>query len=273
MNAGADHPAPRLYVGAVMHQRLRPRRHGLRYRVYCLWLDVDRLEETAARLRLFSIDRWNLFSFRRRDHGARDGRALRPWVEQRLAEAGMPRPAAIMLLSFPRVLGYAFNPLSVYYCYDRDGALCALIYEVKNTFGDQHAYAVPAGATVDGAYEQERDKEFFVSPFIDMDKRYLFRLRAPDERLALRIKQRDAEGDYLIASWNGAAESLSDGRLLRRFFSHPLMTIKVIVGIHWEALRLFLKGVRFLGHPGEAKVVVGRRGAQVRVREGVVPGE
>lgn len=262
----------RLFVGHVMHLRLRPRKHQFRYRVFCCWLDIDRLEETASSRRLFALDRFGLFGFNRRDHGPRDGEPLRPWVEALLAETGLEPPARIMLLSFPRVLGYVFNPLSVYYCYDAEDRLTALVYEVKNTFGDQHAYALPAGPAEGGAHRQQQGKELFVSPFIDMAQRYHFVAAPPGDRLALRIKENDAEGELLIATWNGAAEPLTDTRLARRFVTHPLMTLGVIAAIHWQALRLFLKGVRFLGHPGDDAVLTRRRGAEAKplVGEGVV---
>lgn len=263
----------RLYVGHVMHLRLRPKRHQFRYSVFSLWLDVDRLDQTASRLKRFAVDRFALFAFYRRDHGRRDGSDLRPWVEEQLAAAGLvrdarDRPGRIMLLSFPRVLGYAFNPLSVYYCYDAHDRLRHIVYEVKNTFGDQHPYAVAANADDDGLSRHDRLKEFFVSPFIDMEKTYRFTTASPSDRLSLRIKETDDVGDYLIATWNGDAEPLTDRALLRRFVSHPLMTLRVILGIHWEALRLAIKGVRFLGHPGDENVVVKRERSAEAIADG-----
>jgi len=254
-------PAPRLFRGHVMHMRLQPFAHRFRYAVTTLLLDVDRLEHTAAGLRLFSVDRLNAVSFHRRDHGPRDGGPLRPWVEARLAEAGLPRPAHIRLLSMPRLFGYAFNPLSVFYGYDREGGLESVVYEVKNTFGDQFPYALPARADDDGAVRHDQPKEFFVSPFIPMDQTYSFTLRAPGDRLAIRIKQADARGDYLIATQSGDAAPLSDAALARLAFGTPLAALKVIAAIHWQALRLWLKGARFLGHPGDDKIVQRREGA------------
>lgn len=254
----SDPRIARLFIGTVMHLRLRPRRHQFRQRVTALWIDADRPEAAAGRL--FSVDRANLASFHRRDHGPRDGSDLRPWVEARLAEIGAPPPDRIMLLCFPRLLGYVFNPLSVYYCYSEEGDLQSLVYEVKNTFGDQFAYAarVSADAFADAA-TQRHEKQFFVSPFIDMDKAYYFTAPAPSDRLALRIKERDGAGDYLIATWNGRAAPLRSGAILRLLGRAPLMTFKIMAAIHWHALRLFLKGVPFLGHPGADGVVRLRR--------------
>jgi hypothetical protein len=248
-------PEPCLYEGSVMHMRLQPFRHQFRYRVVTALLDIDRLEETAAALRLFAVDRFAPVAFHRRDHGPRDGSALRPWVEARLAEAGRPAPARILLLSMPRILGYAFNPLSVFWCYDRDGRLDSVIYEVKNTFGDQHPYVLPAAPDPDGAVRHGQAKEFFVSPFIGMDQTYRFTLRPPGERLSIRIKQADARGDYLIATQSGTARPLTDTALARLLLRMPLTTFKVIAAIHWQALRLWLKGATFLGYPGEDRVV------------------
>jgi DUF1365 family protein len=233
-----------------MHMRLTPFAHRFRYRVFALFLDIDRLAETLAPLWLLRLERFGLLSFRRRDHGPRDGSELRPWVEARLAECGLPRPARVWLLSFPRILGYAFNPLSVYFCEDADGRLESVVYEVKNTFGDQHAYALPARPDPDGAIRHGQAKGFFVSPFIGMDQTYAFTLRPPGERLAIRIRQRDGAGPWLIATQSGDRRPLSDRSLLAQWAAHPLMTLKVIAAIHWQALRLWLKGARFHRYRG-----------------------
>ncbi len=257
----ADPFAPRLYLGDVMHMRLQPFAHQFRYRVFTALLDIDRLEACAARLRLFSVDRFNLFAFHRRDHGPRDGSALRPWVEARLAEAGLPKPGRVMLLSIPRLLGHAFNPLSAFFCYDAQDRLRSVIYEVKNTFGDQHPYALAATPDADGAVRHDQPKEFFVSPFIGMDQTYRFTIRPPGEKLAIRIKQHDANGDYLIATQSGQAVALDDAALLRIAARAPWATFKIMGAIHWQALRLWLKGARFLGHPGDDNIVIKRADA------------
>ncbi|MEO1456386.1 MAG: DUF1365 domain-containing protein [Pseudomonadota bacterium] len=244
-------PEACLYVGHVMHMRLRPFAHRFRYAVFSLLLDIDRLEETAARLRLLAVDRFGLLAFHRRDHGPRDGTDLRAWAEARLAEAGRPRPGRIWLLSFPRLLGYAFNPLSVYFCEAAEGGrLESVIYEVKNTFGDQHAYVLPAEPGRDGAVRHGHDKGFFVSPFLDMAQRYRFTIRAPEARLALRIRQASPEGEWLIATQSGTRRALTDRALFAAWATHPLMTLKVIVAIHWQALRLWLRGARFHRYRG-----------------------
>ena len=229
-----------------MHLRLKPVRHLFRHRMVALWLDVDRLAETARRRRFFGYNRFNLFGFSDKEHGPRDGSPLRPWVEARLAEAGAPRPERIMVLCFPRVLGHEFNPLSVYFCYDEAQRLSGLVYEVKNTIDGQHAYPVRLDLA-DDTHRHARRKDFYVSPFIGMDKTYRFQLRDPAEKLSLRINEADAEGLELIATWIGRPEPMSDWRILRRSLSHPMMSFRVVGWTHWHALRLLLKGAPVLG--------------------------
>jgi uncharacterized protein len=240
--------ASALYFGTVMHRRLKPRRHSLRYRVYSLLLDLDELPALGRRLRLFSHNRFNLLSFRDRDHGAGDGR-LRDHVEAQLVRLGIDLAGgAIRLLCSPRVFGYAFNPLSVYFCYRRGGALAAILYEVNNTFGERHTYAIP----VDGdapVVRQSCAKRFYVSPFIGMEATYDFSIVPPGERIAVAVGERDAEGDLLKASLTGTRAELTDGQLLRALALYPFVTLKVILGIHWEALRLFMKGIALQPRP------------------------
>lgn len=247
-------PKPCLYKGEVMHIRLRPFTHQFRYRVFSLLLDIDRMEQTLRPLRLMSLDRFNLLSFRQRDHGARDGSALRPWVDEMLARAGRPKAHRVMLLSFPRILGYAFNPLSVYFCEGAEGRLESVIYEVKNTFGDQHPYVLAAPADRDGAHRHAEAKDFYVSPFLTIGQTYAFTLRPPVERLSLKIRQHDADGrpeePWLIATQNGRRVGLSDRNLLRLWLGHPLMTFKVFAAIHWQALILAIKGAAFKPYRG-----------------------
>lgn len=238
-----------LYFGTVMHTRLRPRRHDLRYRVFSLYLDLDDIPALGKRLRLFSHNRFNLFSFHDRDHGPRDGSALRPYVEASLARAGIAlEGGAIRLLCFPRMLGYVFNPLSIYFCHHSDGRLRAILYEVRNTFGEMHSYLIPVSGT-DAILRQSCDKDFYVSPFLEMDCRYEFRLAPPDERLAVTIRQTDRTGPILHASLEGERAALDDRALVGAFLRYPLMTLKVIAGIHWEAAKLWRKGLRPLPRP------------------------
>ena len=238
--------ASRIFVGRVAHARLRPFHHRFAYRVFTMLLDLDELPALHRSLRLFAYNRAGLFSFHDADHGPRDGTPLRPWIEARLAEAGIDLDGGpIRLLCFPRVLGYVFNPLTVWFCHDRDGRLGAILYEVSNTRGERHGYVVPIG---DGGSAHRAEKAFYVSPFIGMEATYRFRLRGPDERLHMMIREDVPEGPQLVATLSAHARPLGDGALARLFFSHPILTQKVIGAIHWEALRLWLKGAKIHPH-------------------------
>jgi uncharacterized protein len=236
-------PAARLYVGHVMHMRLIPRRHRFRYRVFSVLIDIDRIGEALRDLRLMRHNRFGVLSLLDRDHGPRDGGPLRPWVDAKLEAAGLARAERVELLCFPRIWGFVFNPLSIYFCFGGGGSLMALIYEVRNTFGDQIAYVRKAGPQRGGAYRQDQDKGMYVSPFIGMDQTYRFDVAPPGARLAVRIRQSGPEGETLIATQNGVARPFTDPGLARALVSHPLMTFKVMAAIHWEALRLWAKRV------------------------------
>ena len=241
-----------LYFGRVMHKRLMPFRHRLDYRVFSLYVDLDELPALSERLWFFSHNRWNLFSFVDRDFGARDGTALRPWLDDRLAEAGIDlEGGAVRLLCFPRLLGYVFNPLTIWYCHHKSGRLAALLYEVHNTFGERHGYliAVDPGREPGAPILQTCDKKFYVSPFIGMVATYHFRLAEPDDRLAVVIRQWTPEGELLVASQTGRRRPMNDKSLLKAFIGFPLMTLKVIAGIHWHAFKLWRKGAKLVPHP------------------------
>jgi uncharacterized protein len=245
-------PESCLYEGDVMHCRLRPMRHRFVYRVCSALFDVDEIPRLGRRLRLFSHNRFNLFSFHDRDHGARDGSPLRPWVERHLRARGIELNGGRMFIHcLPRLLGYGFNPLSVIWCYDAGGDLRAILYEVKNTFGQQHGYLIPVEVerVRNAAIRQRATKIFYVSPFIGMDAEYHFRVHEPEDRLLIVIRETVPEGDLLVATHIAARRKLGDLRLLRAALAYPLVTIKVIAAIHWEALRLWLKGARLYARP------------------------
>lgn len=245
-------PESCLYVGEVMHKRLQPVRHRFVYRVFSMLLELDELPALDRRLRLFAYNRRGVFSFLDRDHGPRDGRPLRPWVEAQLARQGIALSGGrILLHCFPRVLGLGFNPLSVFWCYDAGGVLKAILYEVKNTFGEQHVYlvAIDEPPAPGAALRHVRDKIFYVSPFIDMTARYAFKVREPEARLSIAINETGPNGAILVAMHTGERRRLGDAQLLRAFMSYPFLTLKVVGGIHWEALKLWLKGASFHRRP------------------------
>jgi hypothetical protein len=251
-----------LYAGTVTHRRVRPRPHRLRYRVFWMLLDLDEIDRLPRRLRLFSHNRFNAVSFFDADHGDGSGRPLREQVEGHLRAAGLATDGgAIRLFCMPRVFGYGFNPLSVYFCYQRDGSLAALLYEVHNTFRERHSYLIPVdrdagvtGATgVAGApgavIDQHCRKGFYVSPFMDMDMNYTFRVAVPDQRVMVAIRAADNDGLLLAAALTGERVALTDLALLHALATHPLLTLKVIGAIHWHALRMVLKGFRLRPRP------------------------
>jgi DUF1365 family protein len=243
-------PRSCLYVGDVMHRRLRPVAHRFVYRVFSLLVDVDELPELGRRLFLFSHNGRGVFSLRDADHGARDGAPLRPWVEDACARAGVALDGGrIFLHCFPRVLGFGFDPLSIFWCYGPDARLRAIVYEVKNTFGEQHAYVVPIAAppAPGAALRHARDKLFYVSPFIGMEARYAFKVYEPEERLAVAINETGPDGAILVATHRGVRRPLTDPALLRAFLAFPFLSFKVFGGIHWEALKLWWKGAQL--HP------------------------
>jgi len=238
--------ASRLYAGVVTHQRFAPKTHRLRYRMFQMLFDLDETPRLGAQLRLFSHNRFNVFSFHDADHG--DGRPgpLRAWVEETLARAGLPIDGGgIVLLCMPRIVGHVFNPLSLYYCRRADGSLGAMIYEVNNTFGQRHSYVIPVEASDAGVVRQTCDKAFHVSPFMDMAMTYGFEVTTPGDRIATTIHGHTRDGALIIAAaFTGEARALSHGALLRALVAYPLLTLKVVAAIHVEALKLWLKGVR-----------------------------
>lgn len=247
-----DAPAA-LYVGEVMHARLKPMGHRFNYRVMSLLIDLDRLTQADRQSALFGVNHGALYSFHEADHGARDGSSLRAYAQRCAAEHGIDLTGGrVLLLCYPRLLGYTFNPLSVYFCYRASGDLALLIYEVRNTFGELHPYILPVqpGEASSAGVRQQQDKLFYVSPFIEMAMRYHFRVRPPGERVQLRILETDRDGPLLAATFTGRRRALGTRELWRAFFALPLVTLKVMAAIHWEALRLWLKGARLAPRTG-----------------------
>ncbi len=234
-----------IYTGHVAHTRLNPFRHGFRYRVFSLWLNLDDLAETAAQTRLFSYNRFNVIALHDKDHGSGDGSAIKHWVLGKLQEAGYAADErwTIRLLCFPRLWGYVFNPIAIYYCSASDDILQAIIYQVSNTFGERHSYILPANINT-------CKKNFHVSPFMPIDGHYLFKAPAPDEKLDVTIHYLDESGNVrLIARQTGVRTAFTSRHILKAVLSHPLITLKVTVSIHWQALKLWCKGAHYFKKP------------------------
>ncbi len=336
-----------LYAGHVYHKRFRPVIHELRYRVFSLYINLDDIDERAQKLRFFSRNRWNLFSFHDRDFGHKGSTLpLDEYVRQQLIQNGIDtEPTDVCLLCYPRIVGYVFNPLSIYYCFDARQRVFATIHEVHNTFHERQTYVLPVDAdshdairnmpvdtpgttavpgfpdsaadcvsnsaansaqtdtgagtnkafvaeskpdslrdavpgaqsgtelsagqaqndrsdtnkapdnvvgnaekSTDGVYSQHCDKLMYVSPFAPLELQYRFRLRLPQERFSVTIHADDEEGPLITATTAGKFQVMSDTVLLKFLFLYPLMTFKVMAGIHWEALKLWCKRVPWFRH-------------------------
>ena len=234
-----------IYKGFVTHRRFTPLRHFFSYKTFSILFDLDELEEINKKINFFSFNSFNLFSFYNKDHGERDGSNLKKWVNEIFEKYNLSlNISKIKLLCFPRIFGFAFNPLSVFYCYEGN-KLKVILYEVKNTFNEQHTYIflVDKNSKI---ISQNCNKKFYVSPFIEMETFYNFRLSEPNENLKILIKQTDTfKEKVLVACQVGKKQVLSSKELLINFFTHPFMTFKIIIAIHFEALRLWKKGAIF----------------------------
>ena len=235
-----------LYEGLVVHHRTRPRDHRLRYRVFMLLLDLDEIDALDARLKGFSRGRWNLIGFHDGDYLEEAETSLKTAVLTRLRDDNLaPEGARISVLAMPRILGKGFNPLSVFFCHDAGGRLVATVHAVRNTFGQRHDYVLPARETGGGRVEQGARKAFYVSPFLPMDLRYAFTIAPPDEAVHVGVDVLDAQGLVLAASFSGVRRPLTDGAIWRSLATHPWQVLGVLAAIHWEALKIVLKGFRF----------------------------
>jgi uncharacterized protein len=242
-------PRSSLYVGSVMHRRLGPRAHRFRYRAFWLLIDLDELPLLPGRLWLLSHNRANLFSLHDTDHGDGTSTPLRVQVERHLGAAGLDIGVGrVSLLTMPRTFGCGFNPLSIYFCHQADGNLVALVYQVHNTFGERHSYVIPV-VRRSGPVHQRRRKEFHVSPFLDMNLHYDFRVTGPDDHIAVGIRASTPSGPLMTAVLKGARKVLDDHALIGVAITIPAITLKVVAAIHWEALRLWLKGIPYRHKP------------------------
>ena len=229
-----------IYNGEVTHTRFKPVRHFLKYKTFSLLIDLDEINLLDKSIGIFSHNKFNIFSFYDKDHGDRDGGNLKDWVISNLKKFQIKENITnIKVLCYPRILGYVFNPLSIFYCYEKD-KLVAIFYEVKNTFNEQHTYIFKIKNNEE--IIQKCRKKFYVSPFMDMETFYNFKLLNPNDKLSVFIKQTDADGTILTATQTGDKKEFSFKQLAINFLKYPLMTIKIIGSIHYEALLLWKKG-------------------------------
>ena len=235
----------KIYTGKVIHRRFKPKEHYFKYSVFSLLIDLDELEDIQKEISIFSYNKFNIISFFDKDHGERDSSSLKNWVYSNLKTLGIEEEVKIKLLCYPRIFGYVFNPLSIIFVYDKNSKLIAILYEVKNTFGEQHTYVFKVEGQ-NKLIQNNCSKKFHVSPFIEMDCNYFFRILNPEQKLSVVIDQYDQEGKILFASQDGERSDLTSKNLMNSYLKHPLMTFKIISAIHFEAFKLWIKGIRFI---------------------------
>ncbi|MEP7154608.1 MAG: DUF1365 domain-containing protein [Betaproteobacteria bacterium] len=256
MSAWPQTAVPEICLGSVFHKRLRPVEHQFSYSVFFLRIPLSQLNQLGNGW--FSKDRFNLLSFMTKDYGPRDGSSLEEWIRSLLKREGLTAAdGEIVLQTFPRLLGYVFNPISIWYCFDRQGQLRAALAEVSNTFGERHNYLV--------VHEDQRPirpgdwltsrKVFYVSPFCDVKGHYRFRFEQVDARAFAQIDYYDGtdaeadEGKLIVTTVHGVPQPLTSTSAFRAFIGHPLMTFGVVARIHWHAMKLWLKRVPFFSKP------------------------
>ena len=234
-----------IYNGTVIHKRFKPKIHFFKYKVFSLLIDLSDLNYLNKKISFFSYNSFNLISFFDKDHGERDGSSLIDWVKKNLIENDInSENIKIKLLCYPRIFGYVFNPLSVFFVYDQNENLISILYEVKNTYGEQHTYIFKAENN--NLLQHNCSKKFHVSPFIEMNCNYFFRILRPSEKISVVIDQYQLNEKILFASQDGKRADFNSKELLKSYLKHPLMTFKIISAIHFEAFKLWIKGIKFI---------------------------
>ena len=235
-----------IYIGNVIHKRFKPKIHFFKYKVFSILLDISEIDILDKSLKIFSYNKFNIVSFYDADHGPRDGTSIKEWVIKNLNDNRInTENIKIKLLCYPRIFGYVFNPLSVFFIYNKNSELISILYEVKNTFGEQHTYVFKTKEN-ENYIKHTCKKKFHVSPFIGMDCTYFFKILKPSEKISVIIDQYDEEGKLLYASQDGDRIEFNNKNLVLSYLRHPLMTFKIIVAIHFEAFKLWTKGIKFV---------------------------
>jgi len=238
-----------IYECRLMHHRLAPREHRFKYRIFMFWLDLDEIDAISKRVALFSRNRFNAYSFHDRDHATREGGQTKSDVQDWMRQHGVEvcDDDRVMLLTFPRAMGYVFNPVSFYFCHRQNGDAVCAVAEVGNTFGEKKRFLLPHPEDEHpNRFDLLVPKHFYVSPFSELDVKFHFQLRAPDERLAIRVDDYEGEDCVLKSALTGRRFPMTTGRLAWFSLKYPLITLKVILLIHWHALLLYLKKIPFI---------------------------
>jgi len=235
-----------IYNGTVIHKRFKPKTHFFKYNIFSLLIDLSELDELDEKIKFFSFNKFNLISFYEKDHGKRDGSSLIQWVKNIINENDInSQDIKIKLLCYPRIFGYVFNPLSVFFIYDVSDKLISILYEVKNTFGEQHTYIFKVKDNTN-LFQHSCTKKFHVSPFIEMNCNYFFRILKPGEKISVIIDQYQTNEKILYASQDGKRVNFNSKELIKSYLKHPFMTFKIISAIHYEAFKLWTKGIKFI---------------------------
>ena len=235
-----------IYIGNVIHKRFKPKVHFFKYKVFSILIDLSEIDLLDNSLKIFSYNKFNIVSFYDADHGPRDGTSVKEWIIKNLQDNKIDtKDIKIKLLCYPRIFGYVFNPLSVFFIYNKNSELISILYEVKNTFGEQHTYLFKIKEN-DNLIENTCKKKFHVSPFIEMDCKYFFKILKPGNKISIIIDQYDEKGKLLYASQDGSRIELNNKNLFLSYLKHPLMTFKIIAAIHFEAFKLWTKGIKFI---------------------------
>ena len=235
-----------IYNGTVIHKRFKPKVHFFKYKVFSILIDISEINLLHKNLKIFSYNSFNIISFYDADHGPRDGTSVKKWVIKNLKDNQIDtKDIKIKLLCYPRIFGFVFNPLSVFFIYNKKSELISILYEVKNTFDEQHTY-IFKNRENENLIKHTCKKKFHVSPFIEMNCTYFFKILKPGDKISVIIDQYDEEGKLLYASQDGSRIELNNKNLFLSYLKHPLMTFKIIAAIHFEAFKLWIKGIKFI---------------------------
>ena len=235
-----------IYNGTVIHKRFKPKIHFFKYKVFSILIDISEINLLDKTLKIFSYNKFNIVSFYDEDHGPRDGTSVKEWVIKNLQDNQIDtQDIKIKLLCYPRIFGFVFNPLSIFFIYNKKSELISILYEVKNTFDEQHTY-IFKNKENENTIKHTCKKKFHVSPFIEMNCTYFFKILKPGDKISVIIDQYDEEGKLLYASQDGSRVELNNKNLFLSYLKHPLMTFKIIAAIHFEAFKLWTKGIKFI---------------------------